>query len=302
MSFSADVKNELLSIEIENSCCLHAFCYGFLLCSRSFSFREISILTEHRQIAENYSDTVFRAFGIKPTITETDAGKYRIEIQSAEDRARIMSQFGYDSKSRTMRINYANISDDCCKSAFLRGVFLSCGTVNDPNKRYHLEFVLPFKSLIKDLAFFISGFEEFQMDYEPKIIQRNSNYVMYFKGSEAIEDILTVIGAVSSSLEIMGAKMYKDMRNNVNRKLNFESANLDKTVGASSKQIAAIRKIKSTVGLRVLPEELREIADLRYDNPDMSLRELSESLTVPLSRSGVNHRLKKICDIADSIK
>lgn len=302
MSFSADVKNELLSIEIENSCCLHAFCYGFLLCSRSFSFREISILTEHRQIAENYSDTVFRAFGIKPTITETDAGKYRIEIQSAEDRARIMSQFGYDSKSRTMRINYANISDDCCKSAFLRGVFLSCGTVNDPNKRYHLEFVLPFKSLIKDLAFFISGFEEFQMDYEPKIIQRNSNYVMYFKGSEAIEDILTVIGAVSSSLEVMGAKMYKDMRNNVNRKLNFESANLDKTVGASSKQIAAIRKIKSTVGLRVLPEELREIADLRYDNPDMSLRELSESLTVPLSRSGVNHRLKKICDIADSIK
>lgn len=302
MSFSADVKNELLSVEIENSCCLHAFCYGFLLCSRSFSFREISILTEHRQIAEKYSDTVFRAFCIKPNITKTDAGKYRIEIQSSEDRAMIMSRFGYDSKSRTMRINYANIADDCCKSAFLRGVFLSCGTVNDPNKRYHLEFVLPFKSLIKDIAFFISNFEEFQLDFEPKIIQRNSNYVMYFKGSEAIEDILTVIGAVGSSLEVMGAKMYKDMRNNVNRKLNFESANLDKTVGASSKQIEAIRKIKSTVGLRVLPEELREIADLRYDNPDMSLRELSESLTVPLSRSGVNHRLKKICDIADSIK
>ena len=212
-----------------------------------------------------------------------------------------MSAFGYDSKSRTMRINYANIADDCCKSAFLRGVFLSCGTVNDPSKRYHLEFVLPFKNLIKDLAYFISGFEEFQMDYEPKIIQRNSNYVMYFKGSEAIEDILTVMGAVGSSLEVMGAKMYKDMRNNVNRKLNFESANLDKTVGAASKQIEAIGKIKKTIGISRLPEELKEIAKLRYDNPDMSLRELSESLTEPLSRSGVNHRLKKICDIADSI-
>ena len=109
------------------------------------------------------------------------------------------------------------------------------------------------------------------------------------------------MGAVGSSLEVMGAKMYKDMRNNVNRKLNFESANLDKTVGAASKQIDAIAKIKKTIGISRLPEELKEIAKLRYDNPDMSLRELSESLSVPLSRSGVNHRLKKICDIADSI-
>lgn len=302
MSFSADVKSELLSVEIEKECCLHAFCYGFLLCSRSFSFREISILTEHRQIAEKYADTVFAVCGVKPRVVKSDAGKYRIEIQGDADRARVMALFGYDSKSRTMRVNYANLADDCCKSSFLRGVFLACGTVNDPNKRYHLEFVLPYKNLIKDIALFISQFEEFQMDYEPKIIQRNSNYVMYFKGSEAIEDILTVMGAVSASLEVMGAKMYKDMRNNVNRKLNFENANLDKTVGAAAKQIEAIRKIKNTSGLKILPEELREIAELRFDNPDMSLRELSESLTVPLSRSGVNHRLKKICDIADSIK
>lgn len=302
MSFSADVKSELLSVEIENNCCLHAFCYGLLLCSRSFSYREISILTEHREIAEKYSDTIGKICGVRPNITKSDAGKYHIEINNAEEIAKIMSKFGYDSKSRTMRINYANIADECCKSAFFRGVFLSCGTVNDPNKRYHLEFVLPYKNLIKDLALFISEFEEFEMDFEPKIIQRNSNYVMYFKGSEAIEDILTVMGAVNSSLEVMGVKMYKDMRNNVNRKLNFENANLDKTVGAASKQIDAIKKIKSTIGISRLPEELREIAKLRYDNPDMSLRELSESLTVALSRSGVNHRLKKICDIADSIK
>lgn len=302
MSFSADVKDELISVEIEKNCCLHAFCYGLLLCSRSFSYREISILTEHRQIAEKYADTINKVCSVLPCIVKSDAGKYRVEIECAEDRAKIMAKFGYDTKLRTMRINYANIADDCCKSAFLRGVFLSCGTVNDPNKRYHLEFVLPYKNLIKDLAYFISGFEEFEKEIEPKIIQRNSNYVIYFKGSEVIEDILTAMGAVSSSLNVMGVKMYKDMRNNVNRKLNFESANLDKTVSAASKQIEAIRKIKNTVGLSFLPEELREIAILRYDNPDMSLRELSESLTVSLSRSGVNHRLKKICDIADSIK
>lgn len=301
MSFSFDVKSELLSAEIENECCLHAFCYGFLLCSRSFSYRDISILTEHKEIAQVYADTIFRVCSVTPSVVKSSADKYHLEIKNEADRAKVMSAFGYDSKSRTMRINYANIADDCCKAAFLKGVFLSCGTVNDPNKRYHLEFVLPFKNLIKDLAFFISGFEEFQMDYEPKIIQRNSNYVMYFKGSEAIEDILTVMGAVGSSLEVMGAKMYKDMRNNVNRKLNFESANLDKTVGAASKQIDAIGKIKKTIGISRLPEELKEIAKLRYDNPDMSLRELSENLSVPLSRSGVNHRLKKICDIADSI-
>ena len=302
MSFSSDVKNELLSVEIEKSCCLHAFCYGFLLCSRGFSYRDISILTEHRQIAEKYSNTISAACKVTPSVMKSNAGKYRVEIKSADDRAKVMSAFGYDLKSRTLRINYANILNECCKSAFLRGAFLSCGTVNDPNKRYHLEFVLPYKNLIKDLALFISEFDEFQMDFEPKIIRRNSNYVIYFKGSEAIEDILTAMGAVNSSLEFMGAKMYKDMRNNVNRKLNFESANLDKTVGASSKQIEAINKIKSTVGIAKLPEELREIAKLRYDNPDMSLRELSENLTVPISRSGVNHRLKKICDIADSIK
>ncbi len=301
MSFSADVKNELLSVEAKNECCLHAFCYGFLLCSRSFSYRDISILTEHKEIADVYADAILHVCSVAPSVVKSGAGKYRLEIKNESDTEKVMSAFGYDSKSRTMRINYANIADDCCKSAFLRGVFLSCGTVNDPSKRYHLEFVLPFKNLIKDLAYFISGFEEFQMDYEPKIIQRNSNYVMYFKGSEAIEDILTVMGAVGSSLEVMGAKMYKDMRNNVNRKLNFESANLDKTVGAASKQIEAIGKIKKTIGISRLPEELKEIAKLRYDNPDMSLRELSESLTEPLSRSGVNHRLKKICDIADSI-
>ena len=136
----------------------------------------------------------------------------------------------------------------------------------------------------------------------PKVITRSSNYVIYFKDSEAIEDILTVMGAVNSCLELMGVKMYKDVRNNVNRKLNFESANLDKTVYAAAKQVEAILHIKNTVGFSYLTEELREVAELRLENPEMSLRELGGSLREPISRSGVNHRLNKLCSIAAAIK
>ena len=159
---------------------------------------------------------------------------------------------------------------------------------------------MPYLNLSRDLKLFINDYD--QLSVEPKSIVRNSNHVIYFKDSEAIEDLLTVMGAVNSSLEIMGVKMYKDMRNNVNRKLNFENANLDKTIDASSKQIDAILHIKKTVGLSYLSDDLREVAELRIENPDMSLRELGSLLSVPISRSGVNHRLAKICSIAKQIK
>ena len=191
------------------------------------------------------------------------------------------------------------MADECCKVAFLKGAFLTCGTVNDPNKNYHLEFVVPYLNLSRDLMLFINDYDE--LDVEPKSITRNSNYVIYFKVSESIEDLLTVMGAFNSSLEVMGVKMYKDMRNNVNRRLNFENANLDKTLGAAQKQVDAIMHIKDTVGLSYLSDELKELAEIRLENPYISLRELGDMLSVPLSRSGVNHRLKRICEIANEI-
>ena len=139
------------------------------------------------------------------------------------------------------------------------------------------------------------------MNVEPKSITRNSNYIIYFKVSESIEDLLTVMGAFNSSLEVMGVKMYKDMRNNVNRRLNFENANLDKTIGASQKQVDAIKHIKNTVGLSYLSDDLKELAEIRLENPYISLRELGDMLSNPISRSGVNHRLKRICEIANEI-
>lgn len=300
MSFSSEVKNEILSTEDMDECCLHAFAYGIMLFSRAFSYYDMYLMTEHSGVAEKYCELMVKVCGVNPNFIKSDAGKYKIEIPNKEDRLKVLKTFGYDKKNGASRINWGNFADECCKVAFLKGAFLTCGTVNDPNKNYHLEFVVPYMNLSKDLNLFISDYPD--LNVIPKSITRNSNYVIYFKDSESIEDLLTIMGAFNSSLEIMGVKMYKDVRNNVNRKLNFENANLDKTISAASKQTNAILHIRNTVGLSYLSDDLRELAELRIENPDMSLRELGNSLTNPISRSGVNHRLQKLCEIAAEIK
>lgn len=300
MSFSSNVKNEILCSEVENECCLHAFAYGMMLFSRAFSYYDMFLLTEHEGVANKYCELMQTVCKVKPKLIKSEAGKFKVEITKKEDRLKVIETFGYDKKNGTSRLNWSNFADECCKVSFLKGAFLTCGTVNDPNKNYHLEFVVPYLNLSRDLKHFINDYDE--LSVEPKSITRNSNYVIYFKDSESIEDILTVMGAFNSSLEIMGVKMYKDMRNNVNRKLNFENANLDKTIDAASKQVSAILHIKNTVGLSYLSDDLKELAEIRLENPDMSLRELGEQLSTSLSRSGVNHRLQRICEIAKEIK
>ena len=156
MSFSADVKNEILSIESENDCCLHAFAYGMILFSRTFSLFDISLLTEHSAVAKMYRDMLVKVCNVKPKFVKTEAGKYKIEVNSTQDRLKVLETFGYDKKSSTSRINWSNFSDECCKIAFLKGAFLTCGTINDPNKGYHLEFVVPYLNLSKDLKLFIN--------------------------------------------------------------------------------------------------------------------------------------------------
>ena len=257
-------------------------------------------MTEHSGVAEKYAELMKTVCRVKPNLIKSDAGKYKVEVSSKEDRLKVLKTFGYDKKNGASRINWSNFTDECCKISFLKGAFLTCGTVNDPNKNYHLEFVVPYLNLSRDLNLFINDYPD--LNVVPKSIVRNSNYVIYFKDSESIEDLLTVMGASNSSLEIMGVKMYKDLRNNVNRKVNFENANLDKTLGASTKHIDAIIHIKNTVGLSFLSDDLKELAEIRLDNPDLSLRELGNSLTNPISRSGVNHRLQRICEIAKELK
>ncbi len=296
MSFSSDLKEELLHIEAENPCCMLAESYGLLLFGRSFSARELSISTENASVARKYQYLIQRLCENEPDLVHATAKKYKVEVENKEDRLRVLSAFGYDGTERTRRLNWSNIQEDCCVGAFLRGAFLSCGTVNSPEKNYHLEFVIPHYNLCCDLKKFLEN-----SDFAPKEVRRNGLYVLYFKKTEEIQNLLGIMGASKFVMEFIDVIVYKDIRNNVNRRLNFESANLNKTVNAAMQQIELIEKLQRTEAFSKLPDELRNIARIRLDNPDYSLKQIGEAMAPPMSRSGVNHRLHKLCDMAEKL-
>lgn len=304
MSFSSDVKEELIGYEkaaLENSalnpCCRFAEEYGFFLCCRNFDAHNMSIRTENRDIAERYARYVQDITGKKPVINRSKAGNYSVSVKNEEDRRLVMSEFGYTGDETSLRLKREYVDSDCCKAALLRGAFLSCGTVTDPKKDYHMEFVLIYKGLCEDLSVLLSD-----MGFRPKQVVRNGNHILYFKESEAIENLLTLMRATNSAMELMQAEMYKDMRNMVNRRMNFESANFSRSFEAAYKQVEAIRFIKEKRGLNYLPPELRELAELRLENVEYTLSELSRNLKEPLSKSGVNHRMNKIMALADNLR
>lgn len=302
MTFAHKVKTELCTAKNNDSSEKDRFLekaelYGLLLFGRRFSREKIVFQTEHKDVADKVSDIFFNLYNIKPehnTITRAD-GRI-ICCLGVYDRAlsrRIFSDFGHDdTHDVALRINRANIENQECAFAFVRGAFLACGSIVDPGKDYHLEFVSSHIRLGQDLADFMQ-----EIGLGPKTIVRKGNFVIYFKDSEQIEDVLTLMGAVKSSLELMNIKVYKDLRNKVNRVTNCETANISKTVNASWKQIDAIKKLTAQKGYDSLPTELREIAKIRIENPDASLRELAK--IAGISRSGVNHRLRRIIDMAE---
>lgn len=296
MSFSLDVKNELLSVQQEN-CCRLASDYGFLLFGRAFSSKEIAILTEHEAIASAFSQAVNHLSGAEITPEKTEGKKYKVSITDKTVLTKIFTRLGLSDSPLKKRVNFANIAEPCCYSAFLRGVFLACGTVTDPEKEYHLEFSVSSKGLADDL---IHVFDEFEPT--PKVTQRGGSYTVYFKSSADIEDVLALMGATENSMMYMHAKLVKDIRNTVNRKVNFDQANIARTIAAATKQYEAIAKIKEKIGFDALPPELREIAQLRYNDRESSNSEIAAMLSKPLTVSGVNHRFQKLIKIAGELK
>ncbi|MBR3596960.1 MAG: DNA-binding protein WhiA [Clostridia bacterium] len=296
MSFSSEVKNELLNTE-NNPCCKHAMNYGILLFGRAFSATEFSFLTENSAVAEAYCEA-FRYFSdteISPVVTA--GGKYKVHIDDRDSIKKILEKTGLSDGQIKRRVNFANFPNPCCFSAFIRGAFLACGTVTNPEKEYHLEFSVSTKGLCEDI---IKIFDEY--DPSPKMTQRSGSYTVYFKNSTDIEDVLAIMGATENSLQFMGAKVFKDIRNTVNRKVNFENANLARTIAAAAKQYEAIALIKEKVGLDSLPEDLQEIAKLRYNDRELSNSEIAKMLSVSITVSGVNHRFKRIMKIAEELK
>ena len=270
---------------------MRAEAYGLLYFGRAFSKSEISIMTDYPFVAQKYKNAVMYLIQKEPDEAVSKSGKISLTIGSKDDRMSLLNELGYSGNEASLRILTSNIENECCFGAFLRGAFLACGIVTDPTKEYHLEFDVAFRNKSRD---FCELFEDFSSI--PKQSDRNGMQMVYFKDSSHIEDILTVMGAQVAVMEFISQKIYKDVRNNVNRKVNCDNANIKKTFAAASKQIEAIEQLKESGKFENLPPELKELAQLRLENPEMTLNELGENLSTPLSRSGVNHRLKKIVE------
>ncbi len=287
-SFSANLKTELCKTK-PTGCCRIAECYGLLLFGRSFCSYEIALRTSSKSVAEYYASLIKVCFDVHTVVTENGDTKktYLVSVPGEADRVKIINY--YDSGEQDWIINPKFLKRTCCRWAFVRGAFLACGSINNPEKSYHLEFA------VKDttLSFAFAAFLEL-CGYKPKTAQRPSVTALYYNQSTDLEEILGSFGAVQDSLEIMEVKVVKDMRNRLNRQNNFETANISKTVNAAVLQNEAIDYLIKENLIGMLPEELREVAYLRRDNPDASLSKLCELCKGSISRSGMNHRLQRV--------
>lgn len=303
MSFSSDTKAELCEVIPEEDNLLHALAYGLLLFSKDFSDRKISIKSANKSVIDLYANYLAMYYSsIVDVLQSNNDNKsilYTLEIPNLQDRIKILNNFGYTGKEINLRLNHANLEDENCYSTFLRGAFLSCGYIKNPQKGYQLEFRTTHEKLAYDLKKFIMDID--MLYIEPKVVSRNGSYYVYIKNFEQISNVLAYIGANNATMQFIQAKMIKEIRSNVNRTTNFETANISKTAGAAAKQIVAIKNIMEKKTLDFLDDDLKELAQLRLENPQMSLNELAKQFSEPISRSGVDRRLKKLVDISNNI-
>lgn len=291
MSFSSEAKAELCQQRPDRKCCALAESYGVLLYCNTFSAREIRIITASSHFAQRLPRLFRRAFNLGfDSLPSSAAGKQSFSVTDPEKLALIFRSFGAEIDSTlSHHINFGVIEEDCCRSSFIRGTFLAGGSVTDPEKRYHLELATPHHSVSRE-AFSVL----LDLGFSPKETQRGGNSLLYFKQADAIADFFTTIGAPRTAMAVMTAKVEKEMRNTVTRQINCDNANADKTVAAAQAQLAAIRRIAREYGLDALPEPLRDAALLRIANPEASLSDLVLLSDPPVTKSCLNHRLKKI--------
>lgn len=311
MSFSSKMKNDLSRIKFEDKCCQKAELSALIRVSGTIQFKgfkkfKLTIVTENAAIARHIFTLFKKTFSIQTEVlvrknkTLKKNNSYMMMIENAFDILMELEIIG--EENGLLGINHGIpeniVAKECCKRSYLRGIFMGGGSVSDPERSYHLELTLHNKKYGEALSHFIM--ESYEL--ESKFIIRKNNYVLYFKDGDQIVDFLNIIGAHTALLNFENIRIVKEMRNSVNRLVNCETANLNKTVDAAYRQVKDIKLIEEKRGLEFLPDNLREIAELRVENPDLSLRELGEELQPPVGKSGVNHRLRKIEAIAESIR
>lgn len=294
MSFSNDIRAEVrraITDQDKRFACL----YGILLYCRVFTEKQICMQSESDQVASFVPELFHSVFGVRLKPDERpDGSLYSFTITDPEMIKKIRHTYQMDPQCR--EINLRNLVNNSM-SAFLAGAFFICGSAIDPNKEYHLEFVTPSELLCQDLNAILGTF-----GVNGRMIQRKKSYILYLKDSECIEDTLTFMGAQQCTIELMNIKIRKDMRNKANRLRNCDEANINKVVAAAMKQTEDILLLMKSGELEHLSPEIQEAAKLRIENPELSLKEIGEMLTVPIGRSGVNHRFQKIAAIAKELR
>lgn len=297
MSFSSEVKDELGRKDNRSRHCQLAELAAMFLMEGSVvkSPLAVEFRVENRKLYERYELLMRDAFG------NGDA-----EVIAEEDALRVLGAFKlYDpvrpqqlwQTLKQRRCSGLLVQKTCCRRAFIRGAFLAAGSISDPSKSYHLEIVCRTMAQAEQLQELMQGFET-----DAKIVERKNHYVVYLKEGAQIVDILGEMGAYVSLMKLENVRILKEMRNFVNRKVNCETANISKTVGAAVRQIEDITLIRDRMGFDQLPDNLREIALLRLEYPEAALKELGSFLNPPVGKSGVNHRLRRLAEIAERLR
>ena len=295
MSFSAKIKQELCKAAVTKRCCAQAEAYGILLFCSSFQSSGIRIVTESDAFAARLPLLFKKAFQLEfDQLPISHSGKRAFLLNDPKKISLIGETYGYGpSESVALHINFGVLEEEHCRISFFRGAFLAGGSVTDPDKGYHLEMVTSHYNVGREMPALLR-----ESGFEPKSAERKANYVTYFKQSAYIEDFLTAIGSPVAAMGIMNAKAEKNLRGSINRRVNCEAANLDKTVDASMVQIEAIRTLEERGLLEQLPEKLKETAILRRENPELTLTQLAAMCVPPVTKSALNHRLRKLMAMA----
>lgn len=311
MSFSSEVKKELLSVAVRDRHCQLAEIAAMISgCGRIFiedGRMHVALITENSQVAQRYAGLVQQAGDITVSITRAHPMQQKIKMAYAADLAeeeavrklfQMLRMIGSDGQMRK-NITLTDgllLQKSCCKRAFLRGAFLTAGSMSNPKKSYHFEIVCGSQEKAAQLQ---EQFACFQL--EAKTVIRKNHAVLYFKEGAQIVDALNIMGAHMALMDLENVRIIKEMRNDINRRVNCETANINKTVHAAYRQQEAIRFLQKQGALHGLPQQLQEMAQLRVENPQATIRELSELCNPPVGRSGVNHRLRRLEEIAEQM-
>ncbi|MEQ2365874.1 DNA-binding protein WhiA [Coprococcus sp. CLA-AA-H190] len=313
MSFSSKVKEELSKeCNSPRHCCIAETAAIISMCGKViFDEKDhvrIEIHTENVTVARKYFTLLKKTYNINTDVSirhSSGLNKNRSYILSVNDdetarkilmTCRLMKPFGVIEEDFSISDSLI-IQRECCKRAFIRGAFLAAGSVSDPVKTYHFEIVCLSEAKAKQLQMIMETF-----NINARVIKRRKYFVVYVKDSSQVVDLLNIMGAYNALMDMENVRIVKDMRNNVNRKVNCETANINKTVSAAVKQIEDIRFIQMSSAFDELPESLQEMAELRVRYPEATLAELGQLLDTPVGKSGVNHRLKKISLFADELR